>query len=584
MTLSYTPVEVGSRTQIIAWRDWGAAAFDAAAASNRPVLLNLTATWCHWCHIMDATTYADAAVIQLINENFVSIRVDADRNPHVQDRYIAGGWPTTAFLTPTGEVLWAGTYVDAAALTGVAQGVVAAWSERREEFEKEIEMRRRALEASRTRHSAVGLVRREASDDVVAATRDAFDARNGGFGDAPKFPPGDTIELLYVLAAAGDAAALAMADRTLDGMLAGDLFDRVDGGFYRYATAADWTSPRHEKLLDVNALQLESYATGACVRDRSDWAEIAERTVTWVDSVLALPGGLWGGSQAADETFFELAADARVLRTPPPRDDTVITSWNALWIAALATAGGRLSRADWIARAETSLTQLLKEMTSSNGLMCHYRAEGYAPEIDFLLSDSVETARACITMFQSTGRGEWLAHAKRLTQAIETNFWAEDGGFWDRTRTHHDVGALRYRDRPFDLNARCARVLLDLGFATGERGYRALSERTLALLSPQAGRFGVAGATFALAVEEFFTAPPNVIVVGDADAAAHLRARALSLPLAARRVWSLPHGGRLGTQTIPPSPSPAAYARGRHGCSAPVIDGSALVEAIAPLV
>jgi uncharacterized protein YyaL (SSP411 family) len=573
-----------NRASEIAWRDWGAAAFDEAEATSRPVLLNLTAFWCHWCHEMDETTYSDPAVIDFINTHLIPIRVDADRNPHVQDRYIAGGWPTNAFLTSTGEVLWAGTYTTAAKLLEVARGVTAAWSERREEFQLEIERRRMALEAARSRHSAVGLVRREASDDVITATREAFDARNGGFGTEPKFPPGETIELLYTLGAQGDAYAIEMADRTLDGMLAGDLLDREAGGFFRYATSAEWTAPRYEKLLEINAIQLEAYVLGASVRARPDWEEIARQTVEWVESTLALPSGLWAGSQCADESYFVLNRAARAEVDAPPTDRTVYTAWNAMWIAALTAAGARLGNHAWIVRAESALSSLIETMSSTNGLFYHHCDEFGERGIDFLLVDAVEVARAAMQQYQATGKMKWLDTARTVAQSIEKSFWAEDGGFWDRTSTHHDVGALRYRDRPFEMNARTARLLLDLSYATGSRGFRGLAERTLALLSPQAGRFGVAGASFAIAVEEFFSPPPYVVIVGDSAATAALRARALGLPHAGRRVWTLQNGGRVGTQSIPALPSPAAYACGRHGCSPPVVDEAALAAAITPLV
>jgi uncharacterized protein YyaL (SSP411 family) len=363
-------------------------------------------------------------------------------------------------------------------------------------------------------------------------------------------------------------------------MLAGELMDRADHGFFRYATAADWSAPRYEKLLDVNALQLEAFALGACVRGRPDWEEVANATVAWVDGTLQLSNGLWGGSQVADEAWFALSAADRRKQPAPPIDATIYTSCNALWIAALATAGGRLGRSEWIERADRALELLIATMSAPNGLMFHYCEPSGERGHDFLLLDMVETARAAIALFQATGRASWLEHARGMAQRIEHAFWAEDGGFWDRTRDRDDIAALRYRERPFDLNSRCARLLLDLGLATGERGYRALAERTLALLSPQASRFGVAGAAFALAVEEFFTPPNHVVIVGDIDEAAALRARALMLPHAGRRVWSLPQGGRVGTQRIPAQPSPAAYACGRHGCSPPVLDDAALGAAL----
>jgi uncharacterized protein len=170
------------------------------------VLLNLTASWSQWCRGMDVGTWSDEAVISMVNRDFVAIRVDADRHPHVQDRYIAGGWPTNAFLTPTGEVLWAGTWVEKEQLMSVAAGVLEAWRTRRDELMEEISRRHRAMESSRGRGDERALVRREPADDVFAATCDVYDPRNGGFGDAPKFPHPDAIELLYVHGAQDPAA------------------------------------------------------------------------------------------------------------------------------------------------------------------------------------------------------------------------------------------------------------------------------------------------------------------------------------------------------------------------------------------
>lgn len=571
-----------NRAHEIEWRAWGPAAFDEALRLDRPVLLNLTATWCHWCQLMDETTYSTAELIERINASTIPIRVDADCMPHVQDRYIAGGWPTNAFLTPTGEVLWSGTYVDPAEFTSVTDAVLGAWDSRRDELRVEIERRRRAMEAARSRQPAAGLVRREAADDVLAATQEAFDPRNGGFGGEPKFPVPEAIEPLYVHARrSGNADWRLMAERTLEGMLAGELWDAVEGGFFRYALAADWTSPRCEKLLDANAGMLRAYALGAALQQRDDWRATAESIVVWVDATLAQPSGLWSGSQVADEEYFRGDAHARRARTAAPVDDTVHTDRNAQWIRALAEAGGRLRKQQWIARAAAALDVLLRDMAAPGDALYHYRRAGGTPELAGLLVDQIAVAHACLAVAQATGEAAWLAHARRLADAAQRLLWADDGGFYDHVSSGVDVGALRYRDRPFETNAWAARLFNDLALATGERGYRAIAERVLALLSPLAGRYGVAGAVFALAVEEFFEAPTRVAVVGVGAGADELRAAALALPLPDRRVWTLPAGGRIGPFNFPLQDAPAAYVCGASSCSAAIGDPLAL-ETVAP--
>lgn len=529
----------------IDWRHWGAAAFEEARSEDRLIFLNLAALWCGQCHEMDADTLSDDRVVELVNERFVPLRVETDRYPHVQDRYIAGGWPTTAFLTPTGEVLWAGTFLGRADFLEVARAALKAWETRREALAHEMEQRRHARHASRSRRSMTGLVRREAADDVLTAARQQFDARNGGFGDAPKFPNAEAVELLFIQAErTGDPGLRAMAEQSLDGILAGELEDTGDGGFFRYALKADWTEPRHEKLLEVNADMLAAFSLGAAVTGREDWTTAAERTVDWVESTLVRPDTLWGGSQIADEAYFGAAAADRAALDPPGIDRTAYTSTNAAWIGALATAGAHLARNDWVDRAAEAYPLLLALMEGPDGFLYHF-AEEDEPAVPGLLLDVVQAACAGIALAEATGDMAFVEEVRALADAMEAALWSEDGGFLDHRADPNPVGALRYRERPFHWNAVAARMLTHLAWITGERGYRALAEQTLALLSPLAGRYQLDAAVFALAVEEFFQSPLHVVILGDGDDASDLRRAALAAPGADRRVWSLPEGGAI---------------------------------------
>jgi uncharacterized protein len=503
MTESFRYSPRPNRAHEIQWRAWGRDAFEEAARTDRPVLLNLTAAWCRACQEMDETTLSDDAVIELINRDVVAIRVDADRSPHVQDRYIAGGWPTNALLAPTGEVFWSGTYVDGAELRRVVRGVVEAWRDRRGELEQEILRRRKAMEAARSRRPAVGIVRREAADDVLTGAQELFDARNGGFGDAPKFIHAEAVELLLTQAERQrNPDWIAMVERTLDGMLAGEVEDPVDGGFFHYALGADWTCPQVEKLLAVNARTLGSLAFAAERMDREDWRAAAERTVAWVESTLARDG-LWVGSQYADPQYFGADVGARRQLPAPPVDDTIYAASAGMWIAALADAGRRLGRTDWVDRASRGLDSLLDVMAAPDDSLLHFRAPD-TPAMAGLLVDLLHGARAALAVAIAADRADALDHSRRLVATLETTLWDDGGGFTDHRQSPDSLGALRFRDRPFEENALAARLLLSLARRTGERSYRAMAERILALLSPLAGRYAVEGATFASAVEEFF--------------------------------------------------------------------------------
>lgn len=490
-----------NRADEIDWRPWSRAALDEARSTERPILLCLTTVWCEACHELDEDVLSDDAVIDLVNGKLIPIRVDGDRQPHVQDRYIDEGWPTLALLAPTGEVFWSSAKADARELVRVAKGVLEAWEDRRAALEEEIEKRRKAIEAARSRRSATGLVRREAADDVLTGAQDQFDTRNGGFGQAPKFIHAEAVELLLTQ---GEALQnpdwITMATRTLDGMLAGEIEDQVDGGWFHYAMEPDWTRPRTEKLLPVNARVLSSLAFGAARRGRDDWRDAAVRTVQWVDGSLGR-NGLWVRSQLADPEYY---ADpgARPDRDPPPVDDTVYTDAAAMWVTALADAGRWLGRDAWIERASEGLDTLL-ETAGTEGTLAHYVDADDEPATG-LLVDLLHTARAAAAVASATDREDAREHAIRLVGAMKETLWDEAGGFIDYAPGPRPIGPLRYPDRPFEENALAARLLVQLARKTGDRSYRAVAERVLAFLAPYAGRYAVEGASFAMAVEEFF--------------------------------------------------------------------------------
>lgn len=559
-------------TNAIAWREWSAAAFEEARAHDRPVLLSATAPWSADTRVLQQRVFSDPRLSALVHETLVPIRFDADRLPHVRDRYNSNGWPITALLTPDGDVLWAGHTTGADQLRGVVAQATQAWRARREEIDAELRRRQLAGASSRARSSG-GMVRREAADDVLTAAQASFDLRNGGFGESYKMVVPDIIELLLIEGHALDNPDwIEMAARTLDGMLAGEAFDQADGGFFRLTREPDWTQPSTEKLLEPNAWALRAFGFGAHVMDRADWRDAAERTVVWVDATLALPDGLWGGSQAAD--------DER--EGSPAVDRTVYTDACAQWIGALAEVGGRFGRNDWVRRATDGLDVLLTSMRAHDGLLYHYRAEGETPACAGLLSDVAEAARACLAVAQASGDARWTDAAVELAEAMLRHFWAADGGFCDIASGVEKVAGLRHEARPFETNAAAASVLVELSTLEQGRGLRASAERSLAALSPLAGRYGIAAAGFALAVEHYFEPPRAFVVIGGGAAADRLRTTALALPILDRHVWTLPAGGTIGGRRFEPAESAVVYACSSRRCSAPITSPEELSAASPP--
>ena len=210
-------------------------------------------------------------------------------------------------------------------------------------------------------------------------------------------------------------------------------------------------------------------------------------------------------------------------------------------------------------------------MSDDGGLLCHYRPPDGAPRLPGLLSDVAESARACLVVAQATGDAQWIRRATMLAETMMAHFWARDGGgFCDIAPCIDKVAALRHESRPFESNATAAAVLVELSMLDGGRVWRASAERALAVLSPIAGRYGIAAAGFAHAVEHHFEPPRSFVVVGSGQSAGRLRRAALAVPILDRQVWSLPGGGSVGGRRFDPAESAVVYACSSRRCSAPI--------------
>jgi uncharacterized protein YyaL (SSP411 family) len=300
--------------QPIDWYPWGREAFDAARRADRPVLLDIGAVWCHWCHVMDGESYEDPALAEFLNEHYVCIKVDRDERPDVDARYQRavqaltrqGGWPLTAFLTSDGEVFYGGTYFPPEGKYGrpsfrnVLESVLAAWRERRDQVGAQAAAIRRLVEEDLDEARA-GEVTDAAVDAAVAQMRGAFDAVHGGFGGEPKFPhPAALSLLLHRWADTRDDDVRTIVLRTLDGMASGGIHDQLGGGFHRYSVDAQWIVPHFEKMAYDNSELLRIYVDAAAAFGREEYLHVARGIVRWVREVLADPDGGYGASQDAD--------------------------------------------------------------------------------------------------------------------------------------------------------------------------------------------------------------------------------------------------------------------------------------------
>jgi uncharacterized protein YyaL (SSP411 family) len=315
-----------ARFQPVQWHPWGEQAFALAQAEDKPILLDIGAVWCHWCHVMDRESYENPELAAILNEHFIAIKVDRDERPDVDARYQAavsaisgqGGWPLTAFLTPTGQPFFGGTYFPADDRYGrpgfkrVLLTMAQVWQSQRDEALESAASVMAAIEQNENFSGSGGTLSLTLTEKIADAILKQFDARNGGFGSQPKFPHPGAIDLLIEIATRGSLAqddlegsraerARDAAILTLTKMSQGGVYDQLAGGFHRYSVDERWVVPHFEKMLYDNTELLRNYVHAYQTFVTPEFARVAKEIIRWLDtSMTDRDRGGFYGSQDAD--------------------------------------------------------------------------------------------------------------------------------------------------------------------------------------------------------------------------------------------------------------------------------------------
>jgi len=319
---SASPYLRSAAHQPIDWHEWNDEAFAHAKAQDKPILLDIGAVWCHWCHVIDRESYENPEISRIINEHFVAIKVDRDERPDVDSRYQSaisaisgqGGWPLTGFLLPDGKPFFGGTYYPPEDQMGrpgfrrVLLAVADSFKNKRADLVRAAESLSDAVAQAETFTGAQGSFDARVVDSQIGSLTQLFDIRNGGFGRAPKFPHCSSLDLVleqYQQATSRGAEngkhLLAMAETTLEKMARGGVYDQLAGGFHRYSVDEKWLVPHFEKMSYDNSELLKNYLHGWQVSRNPLLKQTAEGIIHWVNEVLSdqHQGGFYA-SQDAD--------------------------------------------------------------------------------------------------------------------------------------------------------------------------------------------------------------------------------------------------------------------------------------------
>jgi hypothetical protein len=670
----------------VEWFPWGDEALRRARDEDKPIFLSIGYASCHWCHVMAHESFEDAETAADLARWFISVKVDREERPDLDTVYMAatqaltgsGGWPMSIFCTPDGRPFYAGTYFPPVERHGmppfrrVVQALGEAWlTERTQVLEQAdalvgaVERELRLAEVLSAEDSAaaaepppaggilVGGARERADVDateriaaVVSGLRAGFDPEWGGFGPAPKFPRPTLVELCLRHARSAGAGpdadeARRMAQRTLDAMAAGGLYDHLVGGFCRYSTDARWLVPHFEKMLTDQALLARAYLHAWQDGGRSDYLGVVTETLDWVLRDLSTPeGALYssfdadaGGVEGAHATFTMgelheilppelvaptaewygiteagnwegraipirpvgaplsrppeieaarvLLAAARAERVQPARDEKVLTEWNAMAAATLAEVASVTGHADYGRRAEEIGTFLWESMYSDGRLMRSWQG-GRARHLA-VATDYAWLAEACLRLSEWTGQILWRERALTVARQLLQLFWDDDaGGFFT---TGSDAEALVVRPKEFldgalpATNSIALTALLRANALVEDPVLDHAAERTIALARPLVERHPGALADLVAALP-MWSGRYEIVVTGDRpDLLAEVRRRWLP---AAVTAWGQPDDGPLFAGR-PPEPG-LAYVCQARSCRMPAEDAATLAAQLEALV
>ncbi|GJL58711.1 MAG: thioredoxin domain-containing protein [Nitrospirales bacterium] len=585
---------------IVQWHEWGPDAFERAQAEDKLIILDLTAVWCHACHVMDQTTYINPRIVQLLNTKFIPVRVDTDQRPDLDARYRAGGWPTTNVLLPTGEILFQANALNSEEMESMLLEVQSIYVTDKavllEEASQFWERVKEKVEADPSRENVLQPVMVKQSVEMM---RVQFDPINGGFRDAPKFFEPEAIQM--VLAHGffeDDPGLLTIGLDTLKKQVG--LHDPVWGGFYRYAEQADWSQPHFEKMLSIQALNLRNYVEAFQLTGDFQFQRIALAIIEYVSRFLTDPQtGLLYESQDADvrgtegrlsmsgAEYYALNESKRLAIGIPYVDRRIFTGSNALMAWAYLHASVVLDNVEIGERALQILSRLFDQRFDVDKGLAHGGA-GNEPNLSGLLSDHIFFGQALLEAYRVTGKSQFLQKSEILAEVSQRLLHdSANGGFFDHPQMPGTLGLLNFPTKPVKENFQAVLWYLDLFHLTEEPRYRFIAENTLKVMvmSRQPLPLALSG----LAIDQWFRIPIHIAVVGNFDDAMTkillVEGQRMFCPGKIVKRFDPDEGPpKWGDITFPYDERPVAFVCTDRMCSAPVFQAEDMKKSVADMM
>ena len=551
----------------IHWQALSNAIFEQAKRENKFVILDLEAVWCHWCHVMEDKTYHNPAVIKLIKQKYIAVRVDQDANPDISNRYEDYGWPATiVFATDGSEIVKRRGFIPPQLMASLLQEIINDPTPGPSIGKKIIPVVGTSIQFDSAKR-----------DQFIGDINSGYDTKLGGWGEEHKFILAPNVEYALICAKSGDKAFEYKVRETLDAALG--LIDPVWGGVYQYSDRGRWDSPHFEKIMSIQSDDLRLYSVASVQFHEERYLKAARNIERYLIDFLTSPEGAFYTSQDADVSttidghmFYPLDDKSRRALGMPHIDKTIYTRENGWAIKGLLALYDAIADRTTLQRAVVATRWIEQNRQLPEGGFSHGAKDRAGP----YLGDTLAMADAYLALYTSTGDRAWLAKSKSSVAFIQKQFKTESG--FVTVANTNDKGVFQQPIKQSEENIGIARLANQLFHYTGDEVYQKVAEYAMkyivALANADSSRYQ-AGAL--IAADEIAEAPAHITVVGaKTDAAAiALHDKAIQYPALYRRIewWDKTEGAMPNSDVhYPQLERAAAFVCVNHACSTPIFE------------
>ena len=554
-----------SAAEAVKWNGWDNDLFARATAEKRFVILDLEAVWCHWCHVMEKTTYADPQVEDLLASKYLPVRVDQDANPDLSSRYGDWGWPATIVFAPDGtEIAKIRGYIEPERMQALLKAVIDDPSPGPS-----------VGEAFEVKPSASAFLTREQRATLIKNYDESYEDTIGGWGDSQKYIDADSLDYAMSRAEAGDAAAVTRARQTLDAAIA--LIDPVWGGVFQYSEAGSWTHPHFEKIMSFQAQYLRQYSQAYALWKDPKYLAAARDIERYLTTFLASPDGAFYVSQDADldhdtdgHKYYALDDGARRKLGMPRIDKNIYARENGWAISGLVALYDVTNDPKVLAIAEKAAKWVNDNRALPDGGFRHGDKDRGGP----FLGDTMAMGQASLDLYAATGNRDWLTEAAKAGDFVGSTFKDAAGGFLTSKTSEAKAGVFAKPAKLMDDQIQVARFMNLLNRYFGSESYRELASHAMRYLTSASADMPRPLPGVLLADEELAVEPTHMTIVGQKDdsRAQALHAFARAFPARYKRLeWLDLREGNLPNADVeyPDLGQPAAFACSNRICSYP---------------